>query len=110
MVLILLGLVTCCVITIVLGLAVPRTRWLAVIGATVILYLTVLIAWWFALYFQLVPVDRALADVGIYRAEGALGLLIFLGPPLIAALTIVILTLRWKRSRKMRSRRSIREV
>ncbi len=39
---------------IVLGRAVTRGRWLGLIGATAVVFLTGLIAWWFALYFQVV--------------------------------------------------------
>jgi len=93
----LLILVTFCVLAIVLGRALPRGRGLVGIGATVLIFLMALIAWWFALYFQLVPIDRWLAAWGIYRIEGTLGALIFLGPPVVTALTAGMLASYWKR-------------
>jgi hypothetical protein len=96
----LIMLVAFCVIAIVLGRAVPHGRWLVVIGATLIVYSIVLIAWWFALYFQLVPVDRTLAALGIYRTEGWPGALIFFGPPLVATLAVVIVASQRKRAHK----------
>jgi hypothetical protein len=101
--LILLMLVAFCAIAIVLGRAVPRGYWLIVIGGTVLTFLTVLIAWWYALYFQLVPVYRMLAGLGIHRTDGGLGALIFLGPPFVAALTVMILASHWVRGHKHKS-------
>jgi hypothetical protein len=98
--LILFMLVAFCLIAIVVGRAVPRGRWLVVIGGTVLTFLAVLIAWWYALYFQLVPVYQMLAGMGIYRTEGALGALIFFGPPFVAALTILILASHRRRGHK----------
>ena len=97
MVLVLLMLVAFSVMAILLGRSVPRGRWFALIGATIIVFLTILIAWWFVLYFQLVPIYRALPGLGIYRTEGALGALIFFGPPLVATLVLVIVASHWKR-------------
>ena len=97
MVLLLLMLVACSAIAILFGRSVPRGRWLVLIGATIIVFLTTLIAWWFALYFQVVPIHRALADLGVYRTEGALGALIFFGPPVVATLVLVIVASRRKR-------------
>ena len=104
MILALLMLVAISVIAIVLGRAIPRGRWLVVTGAAVIVFLTVLITWWCALYFQMVPIYRTLAGLGIYRTEGALGALIFFGPASVAALIVVIIASYRHRGHTIRPR------
>lgn len=83
-----------CLIGIMFGRLIPGGQWLGLIGGAVLLYLASLIAWWFALYFQLVPLDRALARLNIYRTEGALGALIYFGPPLLPVVAFLLVYAR----------------
>jgi hypothetical protein len=63
----------------------PRARWIGTTGAMALIYFVGLVVWWYALFFQIVPVYHWLATLGIYRTEGVLGGLIHLGPPVIPA-------------------------
>ena len=87
---------------IVLGWLLPGSRWLATIGGCVLFYLAGLIAWWFAVYFQVVPVDRILAMFNIDRAGGAMASLFF-GPPLLPAAAFLILRARYSQPRPQAS-------
>jgi hypothetical protein len=47
--------------------------------------------WWFALYFQAIPVYRALAALNVQRTEGVLGAITFFGPPMVPAATVLVI-------------------
>ena len=100
MLLILVLFAVVCIAAIVAGRAAPSVRWVGVAGAVAAIYLVSLIAWWIALYFQIVPLDRTLAALKVYRTEGLLGGLIFFGPPAIpAAASLAIAVTRRRRGR-----------
>ena len=94
MTLILLIFVTVCALAMVIGRRYPNARWLGVGGIVAMVYFISLMIWWYALYFQIVPVYRALAALKIYRTEGVLGGLIFLGPPLLPAVGVLAAFIR----------------
>jgi hypothetical protein len=75
-------------------------RWIGTTGALVLIYFVGLVVWWYALYFQIVPVYRWLATLGIYRTEGVLGGLIHLGPPVIPAAAWLAIAFRPLRRRR----------
>jgi hypothetical protein len=83
-----------CVISLVLGWQFPRVRWVGVIAGSVVLYLVSLMAWWWALYFHVVPMDRILAPFANPTRDMLDGPL-FLVPPLLPpAVFLLFLALR----------------
>jgi uncharacterized membrane protein YqjE len=83
-----------CVIGLVLGWQFPRVRWVGVIAGSVVLYLVSLMAWWWALYFQVVPMDRILAPF-THPTRNVLDGPLFLVPPLLPpAVFLLFLALR----------------
>ena len=87
---ILLIVTALCVAAIVLGRSASRLRPLLLVGAGALTYLAGLIAWWFALYLRIVPLDAVLARFKIDRLDGALGALVYLVPPLVPTATCLI--------------------
>ena len=96
-----------CILIVVAARAFPGARWLsatAALATFAIIYAVSATAWWCGLYFQLVPVYQALAALKVYRTEGALGALIFFGPPIVPT-ALVLLAFR-----RLRGRRSLPTV
>ena len=91
MILVLLLFTVACVVALVAGRVIPGARWLTTTAVVAIVYIVGLFLWWYALYFQIVPVYRALAALNVYRTEGALGGLIFFGPPIVPAATVIVM-------------------
>jgi hypothetical protein len=63
-----------------------RASEVGVIAGSVVLYLVSLMAWWWALYFQVVPMDRILAPFTHPTRDmldGPLFLVLPLGPPAV---------------------------
>lgn len=78
-----------CVAAMVAGRSRPGGRPLVLVGAGMLVYIVSIIVWWLALYFQVVTFDPLLAKFGIYRTEGVLGLLLYLGPPILPVVTFL---------------------
>jgi hypothetical protein len=94
MIQILLIFTAVCIVAVLAGRAAPGARWLGVTAAVAIVYLVSLIVWWYALYFQVVPVYRTLAALNVYRTEGLLGALIFFGPPILPTAGLLVIAFR----------------
>jgi ammonia channel protein AmtB len=100
MILVLLLFTAACIVALVAGGATPGARWLSTTAAVAIVYVVSLIVWWYALYFQVIPVYRALAALNVHRTEGVLGALIFFGPPMVPAATVLVIAfIRFRRRR-----------
>jgi hypothetical protein len=94
LILLLLLVTSLCVMGIALGWQFPRIRRATVIAGAVLLYLASLMAWWWALYFQVVSIDRILAPF-THPTRDMLDGLVFLVPPLVPpALFVLFLTHR----------------
>ena len=97
---ILILVIVLCLTGIMLGRRLPGGRVIAIFATGVLSYLVSLIGWWLALYLQIVPLDRILAQhFNVYRAGGAPFLIAVFVPPL---LPVAFLLLLWG----WRSRRS----
>jgi hypothetical protein len=100
MILLLLLVTSLCVIGIVLGWQFPRVRWVAVIAGSVLLYLVSLMAWWWALYFQVVSIDRILAPFTRPTRDMLDGLVFLVPPLLLPAILVLFLARRRRRVRR----------
>jgi uncharacterized membrane protein YeaQ/YmgE (transglycosylase-associated protein family) len=96
MALLLTLIVLSCVIGIVAGFRLPGARWAGVISACILLYFGSWIAWWFALYFQVVSLDRILAPFD-YATRDSFDGFVYLVPPLL--LPVAFLTYQARRTR-----------
>ena len=76
------------------GLLSAKTRWVAFAAGSVLIYSVALIAWWFAMLFEIVEVDQWLARFGVYRSEGPAGVWIFFAPPVVPVLLFLWAYLR----------------
>jgi len=85
---------------ILLGLFVPDYRgWLLSIGIGVIVYIPALFGWIFLLYFRYASIDRLAHMFSIDDSDGIWGTLLFLLPPLIPVI-IILVALNFRRNRK----------
>lgn len=96
MTLLLAFVVLSCLIGIVAGFRIPGARWTGVISVCILLYLGGWIAWWFALYFQVVSLDRILEPFD-YATRDTLDGFVFFVPPFL--LPVAVLTYRARRHR-----------
>jgi hypothetical protein len=88
-----------CFVGIFLGRMVPWGRGIGRITVAALVCVVSLIVWWYGLFFQVVRFDELLARFNIHRLEGALGLLIFFGPP-VALAAVVLIALQARASRR----------
>ena len=69
-----------CLTGILFGRFLPLGRWPGLVAGAVLLYLVGLIAWWYAMYFQIVSIDRFLAPF-TYPVRDTLDGFVYLVPP-----------------------------
>ena len=86
--------ITGCVAAIVLARWLPGGRIIALVASSVLIYLASLVAWWFALYFQVVPLGRLLAQLHMYGANHPAFALGFFGPPAVPAVVFLVVQVR----------------
>jgi hypothetical protein len=91
---ILVGVTLLCLGGLAFGLVFRRARTVALLAGAVLIYLAGLIAWWLAMFLQLVRLNETLARFNIYRLDGALGLLVYFGPPLLPMVAFLVLSRR----------------
>ena len=106
MILLILLVTSLCAIGIWLGWQFPRVPWVALIAGCVLLYLASLMAWWWALYFQVVSMDRILAPF-THSTRDMLDGPLYLVPPLLPpAVFFLFLVLRGAHIRSHRRNRA----
>jgi hypothetical protein len=94
--------VALCLAGIVVGLLVPKAKFLAVISGCILLYVVSSFAWSMALWLGFVSFDRLLAPVRWTKYEGVVSTLIFSGVPLLPPLLLlsfVAAKRRWRRKK-----------
>jgi hypothetical protein len=87
--------VLACVLAIGLGTRVRHLRGLASAGAAVLVFVGTAVGWLLLLQFGVVRLDGVVAALKIYRLEGAFVVLVFWGPPALAALATALALRRW---------------
>jgi hypothetical protein len=88
-------IVVVAVIAIGLGRRIRTVRGLACACAAVVAFTVVAWAWFALLMAGIVPVDRLFGVLRIYRVQGPAAVLLFWGPPGLAALATVLALRRW---------------
>ena len=86
MVSVLILILALCLAGIVVGLLVPRARFLAVISGCILLYVASSFAWGIALWLGFIRVDTLLAPVRWTKYEGIATTTLYLGVPLLPPL------------------------
>lgn len=85
---------------IVVGVLVPKARFLAVISGCILLYIVSCFAWWFTLWRGFISFDGLLASVRWTKYERVVGASLYFGPPFL--LPFLLLTFFVGRSLRRR--------
>ena len=90
---------------IVVGIIVPKARFLAVIAGCVLLYVVSFFAWAMVLWLGYVSFDRLIAPVRWTKYEGVVGTSLYLGVPLLPPLLFLL----FFTGRSLRRRKNVYE-
>jgi hypothetical protein len=83
------------VLAVALGARLRHLRGLACAGAAVLVFVVTAVGWIVILQLGVVRLEGLFAALKIYRVERALAVLIFWGPPGLAALATALMLRQW---------------
>ena len=75
---------------IVVGVLVPKARFLAIISGSILLYVVSCFAWWFTLWRGFISFDALLAPVRWTKYERVVGASLYFGVPLLPPLLLLL--------------------
>lgn len=98
-------LLVVCAVCITLGIFGPKAWALAALGGSVLIYVLAWYVWILLWWFQVVPIDKLIARLGLYRLEGIWGQLIVFVPPLLPVVIFnyLLIVVRRRRADKLSS-------
>jgi hypothetical protein len=91
MVVVLTLILALCAAGIVVGVLMPKARFLAVISGCILLYVVSSFTWWMVLMLGLVSFDGLLAPVRWTEHERVVGVSLWFGVPLLPPLLLLLL-------------------
>ena len=98
-------LVALCLAGIVVGVLVPKARFLAVISGCVLLYVVSCLVWWYVLWRGFINFDELLASVRGTKYERVVGVSLYYGSPLLP--TVLYLSFFVGRSLRQRKKNCV---